>query len=71
MVAPAFGFSFGDFVTAIGLVNDVRKALKNSGGAKDSFQDAQVDLQHLKIVLEQLHRGQWDHSNNAEHTNAI
>jgi hypothetical protein len=48
MAAPGFGFSFGDFVQAISLLNDVRKALRDTGGAKDEFKHVSVDLQHLR-----------------------
>ncbi len=44
MAAPGFGFSFGDFVQAISLLNDVRKALRDSGGAVDEFQQVLTDL---------------------------
>jgi hypothetical protein len=44
MATPAFGFSFGDFVTLISLINDVRKALQQSGGAKDEIQAVLADL---------------------------
>jgi hypothetical protein len=71
MAAPGFGFSFGDFVQAISLLNDVRKALRDTGGAKDEFQHVLVDLQHLEILLEQLNCGAWDHGGDAGHLNAV
>ena len=71
MAAPGFGFSFGDFVQAITIVNDVRKALRDTGGAKDEFKNVSIDLQHLEILLEQLHRGSWDHGGDAGHLNAV
>lgn len=37
MVAPAFGFSVGDFIAAIQLIGKVAKALKDTGGAEDDF----------------------------------
>jgi hypothetical protein len=71
MAAPGFGFSFGDFVQAIGLLNDVRKALKDSGGAVDEFQQVLTDLQQLEIVLGQLDRGGEDSHADVGHTNAV
>ncbi|KAF4634522.1 hypothetical protein G7Y89_g3576 [Cudoniella acicularis] len=71
MAAPGFGFSFGDFVQAISLLNDVRKALRDAGGAKDEFKHVSVDLQHLEILLEQLNRGKWDQGGDAGHLNAV
>jgi hypothetical protein len=71
MATPGFGFSFGDFVAAIGLVNDIRKALRETGGAKDEFKRVYVDLQHLEILLDHLNRGTWDQSGDAGHLNAV
>jgi hypothetical protein len=71
MATPGFGFSFGDFVQAISLLNDVRKALRDTGGAKDEFRHVSVDLQHLEILLEQLAYGNWDHGGDAGHLNAV
>jgi preprotein translocase subunit SecE len=71
MAAPAFGFSFGDIVTAIKILNDVRTALRETGGSRDEFQHILVDLQQLEIILEQLNRGAWDHGGDAGHLNAI
>jgi hypothetical protein len=71
MAAPGFGFSFGDFVQAISLLNDVRKALRDTGEAKDEFKHVSVDLQHLEILLEQLNRGKWDQGCDAGHLNAV
>ncbi|KAE8454415.1 hypothetical protein EG329_000037 [Mollisiaceae sp. DMI_Dod_QoI] len=71
MATPAFGFSFGDIVAAIKILNDIRKALRDTGGAKDEFQNVQIELQHLEILLEHLNRGTWSHSGDAGHLNAI
>jgi hypothetical protein len=43
MAAPGFGFSFGDFVSAI-KIEDNRRDLRNTGGAKDEFQHVLIDL---------------------------
>jgi hypothetical protein len=61
MAAPGFGFSFGDFVSAIRIVKDICRALRDTGGAKDEFQHVLIDLQHLVILLEQLDHGAWGH----------
>ncbi|KAF8858658.1 hypothetical protein BDZ45DRAFT_622010 [Acephala macrosclerotiorum] len=71
MAAPGFGFSFGDFVQAISILNAVRKALKDTGGANDEFKHVRQDLEHLEILLEQLNRGDWDHGADAGHLNAV
>jgi hypothetical protein len=71
MAAPGFGFSFGDFVQAISILNSVRKALRETGGAKDEFQHVSTDLQHLGILLEQLNHGAWAHAGDAGHLNAV
>jgi hypothetical protein len=71
MAAPGFGFSFGDFVQAITIANNIRKALRDTGGAKDKFHHVSVDLQHLEILLDQLNSGTWDHGGDAGHLNAI
>jgi hypothetical protein len=71
MATPGFGFSFGDFVAAIKLLNDIRKALRDTGGAEDEFKHVLVDLQHLEILLEHLNHGAWDQGTDAEHLNAV
>ena len=57
MSGPGFGFSFGDFVQAIRLLDDVRRALKDTGGAVDEYKNVLLELQQLEIVLE--HIGVW------------
>jgi hypothetical protein len=71
MAAPAFGFSFGDIVAAIKILNDVRTALRDTGGAGDEITYVQVELQNLEILLELLRHGTWDCEGDAGHTNAI
>jgi hypothetical protein len=70
MAAPGFGFSFGDFVSGI-KIEDNRRDLRNTGGAKDEFQHVLIDLQHFVILLEQLNYGVWDHGGDAGHLNEI
>jgi hypothetical protein len=71
MAAPGFGFSFGDFVQAISILNDVRKALRDTGGAKHEIKSVSVYLEQLGILFEQLDRGSWDHGGDAGHINAV
>lgn len=68
---PAFGFSTSDFITAIGLINDFRKALRDSGGSKDDFLLLLQDLEQLQIVLEQLKDGVWGGGGDVGHVNAV
>ena len=70
MVVP-FGFSVGDFINAIGLVNKVRQALKDVGGAGDDIQLVLHDLQHLELILIQLKDGEWGAGGDVSHVNAI
>lgn len=71
MAAPGFGFSFGDFVQAISLLHDTRKALRDTGGARDEYQHVSVDLQHLEVLLEHVNGGTWNHGGDAGHLNAV
>ena len=49
-----FGFSAGDFATAIGLIVKISKALKDSGTAAAECRDIIQDLQTLQQLLEFL-----------------
>lgn len=51
MVAPAFGFSVGDFIAAIGLVKKTTRALREVNGATSQFQSTILDLELLERVL--------------------
>lgn len=46
-----FGFSAGDFATAIGLIVRISKALKDSGAAAAECRDILQDLQTLQQLL--------------------
>lgn len=50
----SFGWSAGDIVTALQLLNKVRIALKDSGGSKTDYQDAIVFLGTLLDTLTTL-----------------
>lgn len=54
MPVPAFGFSFGDCVTAIELIRKISKALRETGGAADEFHLVLQDLHNLQQILEVL-----------------
>ena len=71
MAAPAFGFSVGDFISVISTLNDIRKALHDSGGAEEEFREVLLDLQQLEIVLQWLERGDWGRSGDLGHVNAV
>ena len=70
-MVPAFGFSVGDFINAIGLINQVRKALKDVGGAEDDIRTVLQELQQLELLLTQLRDGHWGHGGDISHVNAI
>ena len=70
-MVPAFGFSVGDFINAIALVNKVRQALKHLGGAEDDIHLVAHDLQHLELILIQLKDGDWGAGGSVSHVNAI
>ncbi|KAF1976697.1 hypothetical protein BU23DRAFT_455393 [Bimuria novae-zelandiae CBS 107.79] len=67
---PAFGFSVGDFIAAIGLITKVIKALKDKCGAATEYQHLQLELQALERTLRYLQSLQPTASNR-EHVNAI
>ncbi|KAF5636747.1 uncharacterized protein FTJAE_5943 [Fusarium tjaetaba] len=58
MTVPAFGFSAGDFVSAVNLIVDITKALKNTGGAAEDYLQVLADLNLLKDVLSHLQQQQ-------------
>ena len=51
MVAPAFGFSAGDFIAVIALISKVSKALRETEGAASQYQYAAVELDLIHSVL--------------------
>lgn len=54
MAAPAFGFSAGDFISAVNIIIDVSKALKVAGGASDEFRSLVAELDLLQNTLKNL-----------------
>lgn len=49
-----FGFSFGDFVSAVSLFKDIVVALKDHGGASDNFQQTTKELDTIVTILDEL-----------------
>jgi hypothetical protein len=70
MVAPAFGFSAGDFVAAIDLTVKIGRALRETGGATSEYRLVQQDLQLLRQALEFVQALQ-PKSVDAGHVNAL
>lgn len=56
MVAPAFGFSVGDFIAAFELIQKSAKSLHKSTGAIAQFQQTLADLRILEAVLVRVQR---------------
>jgi len=71
MVAPAFGFSIGDFIAAIHLVKKISIALKDSGGAADEYRSLYTELQQLQLVLEELRDLPTSSNASLNHYNAV
>ncbi|KAF6220078.1 hypothetical protein HO133_003209 [Letharia lupina] len=69
-MTPAFGFSVGDFISAIGLVKRVTKALKETGGAPTDYQLVVIELKGLKSILRHLETLKPT-EDNVTHINAI
>ena len=55
-----FGFSFGDFVTALGLVRDVIEALQDSGTARVEYRQLLRQLYSLEKALQHVNRLELD-----------
>ena len=55
-MTPAFGFSVGDFVSAIQLIRKICKALQTVGGASTHYQRVLIELNGLSNVLLELER---------------
>ncbi|CAJ0555331.1 Ff.00g053960.m01.CDS01 [Fusarium sp. VM40] len=57
MSAPRFGFSAGDFISAVKLTNDVSNALKDVGGAAENYLEVPTELELLGDILSELQKG--------------
>ena len=66
-----FGFSISDFISAVGLINGIHKAVKDTGGAKDKFEQIQGDLLQLELVLEELGGSTWGKNCDPAHVNVV
>ncbi|KAH6623709.1 hypothetical protein F5144DRAFT_370106 [Chaetomium tenue] len=58
MSVPAFGFSAGDFIAAVGLAVNVTNALKDAGGASEQYKSLVEELNSLERVVKKLHTRQ-------------
>ncbi len=63
MVAPPFGFSVGDFIAIIDLVQKVGKALHGQHGASAEYQRLVRNLQSLKLIFQYLKYLDQDEAN--------
>lgn len=54
MVSPTFGFSVGDFIAAIHVLNTIRQSLKDVGGSAEEYQQTIRRLDSLVQVLKEL-----------------
>ena len=70
-MAPAFGFSVGDFINALSLINKIRKALKDTDGAKDDIDSVLLELEQLELILNQLIDGNWGSGSDVGYVNAV
>src|SRR5271156_888137 len=57
-MTPAFGFSVGDFISAIQLIQKISEALKTAGGASSHYQRVLVELNGLNNALHELQKVQ-------------
>jgi hypothetical protein len=46
----SFGFSAGDFLAAISLVNEIVTCLKASGGSASEYQELMLELDGLRLA---------------------
>lgn len=56
MSVPGFGFSVGDFISAVKLIIDISKALKDTGGAAENYLEVLTELKLLKNILLELQK---------------
>jgi len=50
----SFGWSAGDIVSAINLVNNIISCLSDTGGARDQFQELESELRSLLRALHEI-----------------
>jgi len=54
MVVPLFGFSVGDFISVINMVQKVGKALHDQDGASAEYQRLIQNIQALQLIFQHL-----------------
>lgn len=69
-MTPAFGFSIGDFISAIELCRKIAKALQDTDGASSEYQSVVIELHGLQNALSRLAALEPTQSN-LNHVNAI
>ena len=65
-MSVGFGFSVGDFITALELVATVIDALRDSGEASSEYRELLPQLNSLETALVQVKRLEVDYSQQAE-----
>ncbi len=50
----SFGYSAGDFFTAVGLIVEVGLALRDAGGSAQEYRQVKTELDALKSALGQV-----------------
>jgi hypothetical protein len=65
-MSAGFGFSVGDFITAVELVANVIDALRSSGHASAAFRDLLSELSTLRITLAKVGEIQLDQSQTSD-----
>jgi hypothetical protein len=50
----SFGWSAGDIVTAVSFVNKIVQCVRNTGGAREHFQELETELQALSRALHEI-----------------
>ena len=66
-MAVGFGFSAGDFIVALGLVNTVINALEDSGNVNAEYRELLSELRSLETALIGVKHLELDESQYAEH----
>ena len=70
-MTPAFGFSVGDFVSAIQLIQKICKALQTAGGASAHYQRIVVELGGLSNVLHELNKVEPTEDDDAKYVDTL
>jgi hypothetical protein len=50
----SFGWSAGDLIAAVKLINDIISCIRDVGGARDHFQELVIELQGLEKALDEI-----------------